>query len=111
MWHKACLYNNVDILLHVPPLGNVLLAKVNDSTTIGNNTILGGEGVYNVPQRNGSTVIFRTAIRAVRKNSENMSSRIYKQDFSILQNIRKQYELYEGLHGSERTEAVALMSQ
>ena len=34
-----------------------------------------------------------------------------KQDFSLMQSIRMQYELYEGLQGPERTEAVALMSQ
>jgi hypothetical protein len=28
-----------------------------------------------------------------------------------MQNIKMQYELYEGLHGPERTEAAALMSQ
>jgi hypothetical protein len=54
---------------------------------------------------------FRTALEAVEKNSENMSSRIHKQDFSTMQNKRMQYELYEGLHGPERTGPTALMSQ
>jgi hypothetical protein len=43
-------------------------------------------------------VTFRTVHKAVGKNSENISSKIYKQDFSTMQNIRMQYELYEGLH-------------
>ena len=52
---------------------------------------------------------FRTALKAVGKNSENMSSKIY--NFSTMQNIRMQYELYEGLHESKGTKAAALMSQ
>ena len=51
-------------------------------------------------------VTFRTALKAVGKNSENMSSKIY--NFSTMQNIRMQYELYEGLHGPKRTEAAVL---
>ena len=51
---------------------------------------------------------FRTALKTVEMNSENMSSKIYKQDFSIMQNIRMQYELYEGLHKPKITEAAAL---
>jgi hypothetical protein len=65
-------------------------------------------------------VTFGTAIKAVGKNSENMSSsevqeyinqckNCYLQDFSTMQNIRIQYELYERLHGPERTDAAALM--
>jgi len=50
--------------------------------------------------------IFRIALKAVGKNSENMSSRIY--NFSTMQNIRMQYELYEGLHRPKRTVTVAL---
>ena len=38
-----------------------------------------------------------------------MSLKIY--NFSTMQNIRIQYELYEGLHGPKRTETAALMSQ
>ena len=37
---------------------------------------------------------FRTALKAVGKNSENMSSKIY--NFSTMQNIRMQYEFHEG---------------
>jgi hypothetical protein len=49
---------------------------------------------------------FRTALKALGKNAENMSSKIC--NFSTMQNIRMQYELYEGLHESQRTEATAL---
>jgi len=41
---------------------------------------------------------FRTALKAVGKNSKNMSSKIY--NFS---KIRMHYELYEGLHQSKGT--------
>ena len=49
---------------------------------------------------------FRTALKAVGKNSENMSSKIY--NFSTMQNIRMQYELYKELHRSQGTEAAVL---
>ena len=49
---------------------------------------------------------FRTALKAVGKNSENMSSKIY--NFSTMQNIRMQYELYKELHRSKGTHAAAL---
>jgi hypothetical protein len=39
--HKACFYNNVHNLLNVPPLGNVLPAKVNDSMISRGSTSLG----------------------------------------------------------------------
>ena len=47
------------------------------------------------------------------KISENMSSNIklYIYNFSTMQNIRMQYELYEGLHRPKRTKAAALRSQ
>jgi hypothetical protein len=67
----------------------------------------GGENVFLSKMTNAVT--FRTALKAVGKNSENMSSRIY--NFSTMQNIRIQYEFYEGLHGPKRTETAALMSQ
>lgn len=41
-----------------------------------------------------NTGTFRTALKAMGKNSENMSSKIY--NFSTMQNIRMQYELHEG---------------
>ena len=47
-----------------------------------------------VPQQNDNAVTFRTALKAMGKNSENMSSKIY--NFSTMQNIRMQYELYRG---------------
>lgn len=64
------LYNNVYILLYIPPLGNVFPAKVNDSVIIRNNMI------PEMPQKYGDTVTLRTALKAVGNNSENMSSRI-----------------------------------
>jgi hypothetical protein len=54
----------------------MFFAKVNDSITIRNSTILGGSGVSSVPQQNSNAVTFNTAPKAFRKNSENMSSRI-----------------------------------
>ena len=42
------LYNNVYILLYIPPLGNVFPAKVNDSMIIRDSMSLGGEGECNV---------------------------------------------------------------
>ena len=53
-----------------------------------------------------NTETSRTALKAVEKNSENMSSKIY--NFSTMQNIRMQYELYKEFHRSKRTEAAAL---
>jgi hypothetical protein len=55
-----------------------------------------------------STETSKTALKAFGKNSENSSSKIYKQDFSTMQNIRMQYESYEELHRCKRTEATAL---
>ena len=88
--------------------GNILPVKVNESMIVRNSMSLGGNNVSNVSWQNGNTVSFRTAIKVVGKNSENMSSRIYKQEFSTMQNIKMQYELYEGLHGPKRSEATAL---
>jgi hypothetical protein len=51
-------------------------------------------------------VTFRTALRAVGKNSKNVSSKIY--NFSTMQNVRMQYELYEGLCRLRKTEATTL---
>ena len=53
-----------------------------------------------------NTEIFRTALKAVGKNSKYMSSKIY--NFSTMQNIRMKYELYERPHGPKRTKAGAL---
>ena len=55
-----------------------------------------------------NTVIFRRALKAVGKDSENMSSRMY--NFSTMQNIRMHYYFYEGLHGPKNTKVTALMS-
>jgi hypothetical protein len=56
----------------------------------------------------GASMSLAKMVNAVRKNSEKVSSKIYKQDFPIMYNIRRQYELYEGLHGPKRTEAAIL---
>ena len=53
---------------------------------------LGDKGVSNVLSKMGKAVTFRTAFKAVGKNSENMSSRMY--NFSTMQSIRMKYELY-----------------
>ena len=58
---------------------------------IKNNMSLGDKGVSNVLSKMGKAVTFRTAFKAVGKNSENMSSRMY--NFSTMQNIRMQYTL------------------
>ena len=108
---KSCLYNNVYILLHVPPLGNVLLDKVKDSVIIRNSMNPGSDNVSMFLNKMGNTVTFKTALKAVEKNSKNMSSRTYKQDFPAMQNIWMQYKLYEGHHRPKRTEAAALMRQ
>ena len=50
-----------------------------------------------------NAVIFRTAPKTMRNNSENRSSEIYKQDFTTTQNIRMRYEFYEGLQEPKRT--------
>ena len=55
---------------------------------------LGSENVSNVPQQNDIAVTCETYLKAVGKNSENMSLRMYKQDFATTKNIRMQYELY-----------------
>jgi hypothetical protein len=49
---------------------------------------------------------FGTALKAVEKSSKNMCSKMH--NFLAMQNIRMQYELYEGLQGSKRTKAAVL---
>ena len=88
---------------------NVLHAKVNDSMIIRSSKIAGSETVFNVPQQNVNPVTSRKALKAVGRNSEKVSSRIY--NFSTMQNMRMQYELYEGFHGPKKLSAAALMSQ
>jgi hypothetical protein len=99
--HGDYLYNKRNNMLYVSSLGNVLPAKVNDSFVSRIRVCLV------VPQKGGE----RCDLQAVRKNSEYMISGIYKQDFSTMQNIRMQYELFAGLHGPKRTNAAVLMSQ
>jgi hypothetical protein len=52
-----------------------------------------------------NAMYFRTALKAVGKNSENMSSRIYS--FSTIQNIKMKYKLYEEFHKLKRIKAAA----
>jgi hypothetical protein len=49
---------------------------------------------------------FRAALKALGKNSENLSSNIC--NFSTMQNVRMQYELYKELFRPKRTVAAAL---
>jgi hypothetical protein len=72
-------------------LGNVLSARVNDSMTIKDRMNLGEKGVCMFLVKMINFEIFWIALKAVGKNSENMSSKIY--NFSTMQNIRMQYEL------------------
>jgi hypothetical protein len=69
------------------------------------------------PRENVDGVTFRAALKAVGKNSENMSSYIGQCMNTSLQyswttwHIRMQYDLWERLYKPERTEAAALISQ
>jgi hypothetical protein len=85
--------------------GNVLPDKDSDSMVIRNSMSPGVEGMSMSSAKMLNAEIFRTALKAVGKNSENMSSKI--DNFST-KYIRMQYELYEGLHRSKGTEATAL---
>jgi hypothetical protein len=60
--HKTCLYNNVHDLPYVPPLGNILPAKVNDSVIIRNSRSPGGKGVPSVLSKM-INVTFKIALR------------------------------------------------
>ena len=100
------MYNNVHNLLYVSPSGDVLLAKVNDSTIIKNSTSLGVESVSMLLSKMVNAATIRTPFKAVGKNSEINEFKIY--NFSAMQNIRMHYELYEELHGLKRIEATTL---
>jgi hypothetical protein len=76
--------------------GNVHSTKVNDSMVIRVSTNLGEVGVFMSLVKMVNTVTFRITLKAVGKNIENTSLKIY--NFSIMQNIKLQYKLYEGLH-------------
>ena len=113
--HEACLYNNVHNLLYTPPLvifslksllGNVFPSKVNDSV-INSSMSLGGKCVSSVLSKMVNAVTFKTVLKPAGKISENMSSRMY--NFSTPQNIRRQYELYEGLYGLKKTRGSCTM--
>ena len=70
--------------------GNALPAKIKDSMTIRDGMSLGVEGVSMSSAKMVNAVTFRTALKAVEKNSGNVSSKLY--NFSTIQNIRMQYE-------------------
>lgn len=53
-----------------------------------------------------NTKTSRTVFKAMGNNPEDMSPKI--QNFSAMQNIRRQYELHEWLHKSKKTKAAAL---
>ena len=53
-----------------------------------------------------NTVTFGTALKAMGKNSENMSSKIH--NFSTMQNIMMQYKLNKELCIPRKTEVTAL---
>ena len=74
--------------IHIPPSGNAFPVKGNDSIIIRNSTSLRGENVFLT-----NAVTFRTVLKYMGKNSENVISRIY--NFLTKKNIRMQYELYE----------------
>jgi hypothetical protein len=74
---------------------------------IRNSTKLEGENVF--PRKMVKAVTFTTSLKAVRKNSQNMGSRMYT--FSTIQNIMMKYELYGGLHGPKRIKALEFMIQ
>jgi hypothetical protein len=51
-------------------------------------------------------VTFRIALKAVGRKTDNRSLKIY--NFSTMQNVRMQYDLYKELHRSKGTAAAAL---
>jgi hypothetical protein len=62
-------------------LGNILSAKVNDSMIIRSSSSPGGKGVFMPLTKLLKALIFRIALKAVEKNSENPSLKSYNQDF------------------------------
>jgi hypothetical protein len=64
-------------------LGNVLYTKVNVSIIIRKSMIPGSDNIYGVPQQNDNAVTFRRALKAVGKNSKNMSSGIYQSMYEL----------------------------
>jgi hypothetical protein len=63
-------------------LGNVLSAKVNESIIIKGSMSLGGKYMSIFLVKMVNTVTFRTALKAMGKNSENLSYMLY--NFSIM---------------------------
>jgi len=56
-----------------------------------------------------NALTFRKILKNVGNKTKNTSSKICI--FSMMQNIRMQYELHESLHGPEITKATIVMSQ
>ena len=69
--HEACIY--IKCLPRL--LGNVLYVKVNDSMIIRESMSQRGEGVSMSLAKMVNVVIFRAILKAVGKNSKNMSSK------------------------------------
>jgi hypothetical protein len=59
-------------------LETVLHAKVNDSMIMRKSIISANKNMSGIPQQDGNAVISKTTFKAVRRNSENMSSGTYK---------------------------------
>ena len=59
-------------------LPNILPGKVYDSIIIRNSMITGIKNVSGTPQQYSDSIAFREALKAVVKNSKNISSRIHK---------------------------------
>jgi hypothetical protein len=115
---RLSLYNNVHNLLYVPPSGNippakvsgnVLPAKLSDSMIIRSSISPEDKNASVSLAKMVNAVTSRTAHKAVGKNSENISSKLY--NFITMKNIRMQYECYEWLHRPKRTKTVALIRQ
>ena len=73
-------------ILPAKAIRNVFSNKVNDSMIMRYSTRLGGEGVSMSLAKIINTVTFRTALKAVEKNSKNMSLKIY--NFSTMQKYK-----------------------
>jgi hypothetical protein len=63
---------------------------------IRNSMSQGGKDMCNDFRKMVNAVTYKTTLKAIGKNSKNMSSKIYKENISTMQNIKMQCELYEG---------------
>jgi hypothetical protein len=76
--------------------GNVFCAKVNESMIIKDRASSGGKGVSSVLSKMVNTMTCRTVLKGKNFKYLSSSSRMY--NFSTVQNISMQYQLYVGLH-------------